>query len=73
MYDLTVRTRTGVLKPTRALTEDEVPSYVRDALACVGLPLPDSLTDPEFAARLVETGVYDESVDEAEIRVRRAA
>jgi hypothetical protein len=60
MYDLEVRSHVSVLRPSRALTEDEV-------------PLPDSLTDPEFTARLVETGGYDASVDDVKITVRRSA
>lgn len=72
MYNLTARFHGSATAVTGISTEAEVQKHACDVLAACGIPLPDSLTGPGFAARLAATGEYRETLDDGRITVTRA-
>ena len=72
MYDLSVKTRVTQWNVKHVASEATVQRYIGEVLASEGLPRPGSLTDAAFAARLAQTGAYDETVQDGAITVRRS-
>lgn len=72
MYNLTAHISHSRTTITGISTEAEVQKHACDVLAACDIPLPSTLTGPDFATRLAATGEYRETFDDGHITVTRA-